>query len=176
MIGRIPKVAVVVLTVLCASSRLEAQSTRLLLGGGVGIPVGVYDDVVKLGWHGTAGVSFQPRGLPVGLQIDGTYAQFSDESPLDIKNQLIYGTADARLRFSSSPGSQPYIIGGVGVYNSKATGSDALEDSSTDFGINLGAGFDFGTAFFLEARWHNVFLDGDNLKFIPLTLGVRLGG
>ena len=181
MRGQISRFALAVFTVLCASSPLEAQSTRIFLGGGIGIPLGTYDDVVKVGWEGTAGVSFQPASLPVGIQVDGAFAQFSDETPLDIKNQLIYGTADARYQFASAAGSRflPYLIGGLGVYNSKSTGDDALEGSTTKAGLNLGAGFDFGaagTALFVEARWHNVFLEGDNLKFLPITVGVRFGG
>jgi hypothetical protein len=173
--------AAALITVLCASTQLHAQSTRIFLGGGLGIPLGTYDDVVKMGWEGTAGVSFQPRGFPLGIQVDGSYAQFSDETPLDIKSQLIYGTVDAIYRFGVSPGNrfQPYLVGGTGVYNSKAIGDDALEGSTTKPGVNLGAGFDVGTggtALFLEARWHDVFLEGDDLKFVPITLGVRFGG
>jgi hypothetical protein len=173
--------AAALLAVLCVSSPLRAQSTQIFLGGGVGIPLGTYDDVAKLGWEGTAGVSFQPPALPFGIQLDGSYAQFSDETPFDIKTQLIYGTANLKYRFQSTPGTpfRPYLIGGPGVYNSKATGSDAPEGSTTKIGINLGAGFDFGaggTAFFIEGRWHNVFLEGDNRKFLPITLGIRFGG
>jgi len=180
MNGRYWQGVVALLAMLSLASQLQAQGTRIFLGGGVGIPLGTYDDVVKMGWEGTAGVSFQPRSFPLGIQIDGSYAQFSDETPLDIKSQLIYGTANALYRFGISPGSrfQPYLVGGAGVYNSKATGDDALEGSTTKSGINLGAGFDFGgggTSLFLEGRWHNVFLEGDDLKFLPITLGIRFG-
>lgn len=162
-------------------SRLFAQGAELSLGGGVGVPLGTYDDVVKIGWQGTAGVSFVPHSLPFGIQVDGNYAQFSDQSALDIKSQLIYGTANAVYKFQSSENSRfrPYLIGGGGVYNSKATGSDAPDGSTTKFGVNLGIGFDFkagGAGLFMESRWHNVFLEGDNLKFLPITLGIRFGG
>jgi hypothetical protein len=165
---------------LLAASRLPAQGAGFSLGGGVGIPLGTYDDVVKVGWHGTAGVTLQPRGMPLGIRIDGSYAQFGDETPLDIKSQLIYGTANAVYHFSSSEATRlrPYVIGGGGVYNSRATGSDAPDGSTTKFGISLGGGFDFsagGAGLFLEGRWHNVFLAGDNLKFLPITVGIRFG-
>ncbi len=173
--------AAAMLVMLCASSQLQAQGTGVFLGGGVGIPLGIYDDLVKMGWVGTAGVSFQPGGLPVAIQVDGSYAEFEDESPFDVTSQLIYGTASARYRFTTAPGTrfQPYLIGGLGVYNNQATGDDAVEGSSTDLGINLGAGFDFragATTLFLEGRWHNVLLANDNIKVLPLTLGLRFGG
>lgn len=160
---------------------LHAQGVQLSLGGGVSIPLGTYGDFIKTGWQGTAGLALAPGRLPIGIQVDGSFAQFSDETPLDVRTQLIYGTANAVYRFRSSPTTrfQPYLIGGAGVYNLKASGDDAPEGSTTKAGVNLGAGFDLkttGVGLFLEARWHNAFLEGDNLKFLPITLGVRIGG
>jgi hypothetical protein len=53
------------------------------------------------------------------------------------------------------------------------------DESSTDFGINAGAGFDFqagNVGLFLEGRFHNIFSDPNNSNFIPITIGVRFGG
>ena len=164
-----------------SAGTLAAQGTGFSLGGGVAIPLGTYDEAVKIGWQGPAAVSFVPGGSPVGIRIDGNYSQFSDETPLDVKSQVMYGTVNAVYRFSASEGARlrPYLIGGAGVYHSRASGSDAPDGSTTKPGVNLGAGFDFatgGASLFLEGRWHNVFLEGDNLKFLPITLGVRFGG
>jgi Outer membrane protein beta-barrel domain len=166
---------------LLGAPALHAQGAEFSIGGGVGVPLGNFDDVVKIGWQGTAAVSFVPRRLPVGIQVDGSFSQFGDESPLDIKSQLIYGTANAVYRFLTSESSRfrPYLIGGGGVYNSKSTGSDALSGSTTKFGLNAGAGVDFkaGSAgLFLEGRFHDVFVPGPNLQFLPVNLGIRLGG
>lgn len=163
------------------ASALRAQGADFSIGGGIGVPLGNFDDVVKIGWQGTAAVAFVPRNLPVGIQVDGTFSQFGDESPLDIKSQLIYGTVNAVYRFVTSEGSRfhPYLIGGGGVYNSKSTGSDALGGSTTKFGVNAGAGVDFkaGRAgLFLEGRFHDVFFPGPNVQFLPINLGVRFGG
>jgi hypothetical protein len=54
-----------------------------------------------------------------------------------------------------------------------------LPGGTTDFGINAGAGFDFkaGSAgLFVEGRFHDVFTDGGSTQFIPITVGIRLGG
>ena len=166
---------------LLGAPALRAQSAQFSVGGGLGVPLGNFDDVVKIGWQGTAAVSFVPRNLPVGIQVDGSFSQFGDESPLDIKSQLIYGTANAVYAFATSKGSRlrPYLIGGGGVYNSKETGSDALGGSTTKFGLNVGAGFDFqagSAALFLEGRFHDVFVSGPNVKFFPINLGIRFGG
>ena len=169
------------LSLLLGAPALHAQGTEFSVGAGVGIPLGNFNDVVKLGWQGTAALSFVPRNSPVGIQVDGTFSQFGDESPLDIKSQLIYGTVDAVYRFQSSEGSRfrPYVIGGGGFYNFKETGDDAIGASNTEIGINAGAGFDFkaGRAgLFIEGRFHNVFIGGPNLQFFPINLGIRFGG
>jgi hypothetical protein len=166
---------------LLAISPLHGQSAEFSLGGGLGIPLGTYDDVVKMGWHGTTAISLVPEGVPFGVQLDGSYAQFSDETPFDIKNQLIYGTANAVYKFKSSEETKfrPYLIAGIGVYNFKAIGDDAFEDSATEFGVNAGAGFDVragGAGLFIEGRYQNVFTEGPNIKFLPMTVGIRFGG
>jgi hypothetical protein len=169
---------------------LRAQGAEFSLGGGIGIPLDTFDEEAKLGWHGLAGISFVPEGWPVGIQVDGSYQQFNlDDAAFPgfsgLKNRLIMGTGNIVFKFKTSEEStfRPYLIGGGGVYNSKVTGSDdpgdVLPGGETKFGINAGAGFDFkagGAGLFIEGRFHNVFTDGANLKFIPVTVGIRLGG
>jgi hypothetical protein len=160
-----------------------AQGAEFSLGGGVSIPSGSFDDFAKLGWHGLAGVSFVPQNLPVGFQVDGSFSRLSDDTPLDLQSQLIYGTGNVVYKFKVSEDTRfrPYLIGGGGVYNLDVKGDDADPDieSVTKFGINVGAGFDFkagAAGVFLEGRFHNVFTEGDNTSFIPITVGVRFGG
>jgi hypothetical protein len=170
------------LGLLLGAPAAHAQA-QFSLGGGIGLPLGDFDDVAKLGWQGTAAVSFAPTNMPVGFQLDGNYGQFSDDTPLDVKSRFIYGTGNVVYRFATAEESRfhPYLIGGGGVYNLKATGDDVLGDpgSETKFGINVGAGFDIsagGAGLFVEGRFHNVFTEGSNTQFIPINVGVRLGG
>jgi opacity protein-like surface antigen len=121
--------------------------------------------------------------MPIGIQIDGSYAQYSDDTPADLKSRFIYGTANAVYRFSTAAESRfrPYLIGGAGVYNFKPTGDAVIGDpgSETKFGLNAGAGFDIkagAAGLFVEGRFHNIFTEGSNTQFIPLNVGVRLGG
>ena len=97
------------------------------------------------------------------------------------------GTANVVFKFKTSEEStfRPYLIGGGGVYNFKTTGEDDLgglidtDNSVTKFGLNGGAGFDFkagAIGLFVEGRFHNVFTSGSNLRFIPISVGIRLGG
>jgi hypothetical protein len=178
---------------LLSAPALRAQGAEFALGGGIGVPLGDFDDASKLGWHGLAAVSFVPEGWPVGIQVDGSYQQFGREDAAappgfsDLKTRLIMGTANVVFKFKTSEEStfRPYLIGGAGVYNSKITGQDdpgdVLGGGTTDFGLNAGAGFDFkagGAGLFIEGRFHNVFTDGpgSDLRFIPITVGIRFGG
>jgi hypothetical protein len=183
-------IAALAVGMLLGAPALRAQGAEFSLGGGVGVPLGDFDDAAKLGWHGIAAVSFVPNGWPVGIQIDGSYQQFSlDDAAFPgfdgLKNRLIMGTGNIVFKFRSSEEStfRPYILGGPGIYNSKVTGADdpgdVLPGGETKFGINAGAGFDFkagGAGLFVEGRFHNVFTEGSNTQFIPITLGIRLGG
>lgn len=153
------------------------------VGGGISVPTGDFDDFAKLGWQGTALVSVAPATFPVGFQLDGTFSRFSDDSPADVKEQLFYGTGNAVYNFQTAEASRfhPYLIGGIGVYNLDLKGDDAPlnVESTTKFGINAGAGFNFSAgsaSLFIEGRFHDVFTEGSNTQFIPITLGVRFGG
>ena len=37
----------------------------------------------NLGFHGLAGVPVVPANWPVGIQVDGNYSRFSDDTPLE---------------------------------------------------------------------------------------------
>jgi hypothetical protein len=177
---------------LSAPGPLPAQGVEFALGGGIGFPLSDFDEDAKIGWHGIAELSFVPEGWPVGIQFDGSYQQFSFDDDAFIgfsglKERLIMGTGNVVFKFKTSEEStfRPYLLGGLGVYNHKVTGSDdpndVLPGGETDLGINAGAGFDFktgGAGLFIEGRFHNVFTgDGEpNLRFIPITLGIRFGG
>ena len=154
------------------------------VGGGITIPTGSTSDAFGTGWHGMALIRFKPAASPIGFQIDGMYQRLKTDDPIPEGHlQLINGTANAVFSFPVSEETRfrPYIIGGVGYYNSKVkfdVGPDGEGDSN--IGVNAGAGFDvsFGSGtFFVEGRFHNVFVsDVDDVKFIPITAGIRFGG
>jgi len=167
-----------------------AQTAKFSVGGGLSLPLGDFGDGAGTGWHGLAAVGFQPANLPIGFQVDGMYQRFSLDAVdgvevpdgFDGNFRMLQGTANAVYTFTTAEEStfHPYLIGGVGLYNFKLTGDDVPElDSETDFGINAGAGFDFqagAVGLFVEGRFHNVFTDGSDVNFIPITVGVRFGG
>lgn len=167
-----------------AAQEQSGTSTQFSLGGGVDLPMGDFDNDFNTGWHGLAAVTFTPATSPVGIQIDGNYSRIPDDTPSNFDRQMIYGTGNIVYRFQTSPEStfRPYLIGGAGAYNLKNTGSDVPDiegNSTTKFGLNGGAGFDIkagSAALFAEARFHNVFTEGSNTSFLPITAGIRFGG
>jgi hypothetical protein len=177
-----------VLLATAGAAPVVAQGAKFSVGGGGTIPLGDFADAVGTGYHGLAAVSFTPTDFPVGFQVDGMYQRFGVEDDpiggeIDANFQLIQGTANAVYRFQNSPETKirPYLIAGLGLYNSKFTGDDVPDDlgSETDFGINGGAGFDFqagSLGLFIEGRFHNVFVEDESTNFIPISLGVRFGG
>jgi opacity protein-like surface antigen len=162
----------------------QAQGNRITagVGGGLVIPLGDYSDAVKTGWDVMGAVQFKPATSPVGFQIDGAYQQnkFEDALPLFDKDRLFYATGNLVfwLPVAEETRVKPYLLAGGGIYNEKAKLADGTStNSQTKFGFNAGAGFDLdfqnNVALFLEGRFHNVLVDGPDLKFIPINLGIR---
>ncbi len=88
-------------------------------------------------------------------------------------------TANARVDGIALPVT-PYLIGGIGMYNSRFTDGVAVQETDlsaearTDFGINAGAGVLFRLGLvqaFAEGRYHHVF-DGQALRHTPVTVGI----
>ncbi len=109
---------------------------------------------------------------PVGFRVDGMY-QFGDAF------NIIHGSGNVVYNFGVSDETRfrPYLIGGAGIYNFDPDGGDGF----TDFGINAGAGFTVPvgqgtTRLFGEARFHNIFVEGDSQSILPLTIGIMFGG
>jgi len=162
------------------------------LGGALGatIPLGDFSDGADLGFHLGGLIEYKPQAIPVNLRGEITYHRNSlktgsfDQDPtfnnVDGTFSMINFVANAIIPFGDAQSSaRPYAIGGLGVYRSKASaefqGVD-LSVTSTDFGINVGGGFQFnlsGFDTFVEARFHSVFTEDKNTNFIPISFGFK---
>ena len=175
--------------VAAATTSVAQAQVGFNVGGGVSLPLGDFGDQADLGFHGLVGVTFQPENLPVGIRVDGMYHMWGGNEDtfgdLDVNARAIAGTANAVYTFQTSEMStfHPYLIGGIGLYNTALTGDDvpdAFDDSTTDFGVNAGAGFNFAAGesinLFVEGRFHTVFTEEESTNFVPITVGVRFGG
>ncbi|HEX6309794.1 MAG TPA: outer membrane beta-barrel protein [Longimicrobiales bacterium] len=155
-----------------SASDAQAQ-IALSIGGGPSFATGDAGDGLDMGYHVKVGAGFSLPMLPIGLQAEGMWNRF-DASDDDGHMQNLVGSLNAVINLPT-PGITPYIIGGVGYYNTKVETSLGDADAN-DFGINGGAGVRLGLpglGVFAEARLHNIFGEDDSFRFIPITLGVR---
>jgi opacity protein-like surface antigen len=178
-------VAVGLAVVLGAQTAHAQAGLSLGVGGGVTVPTGSFGDAVGTGWNGMVVARVKPAVSPVGFQLDGFYNRFGLEG-VDGNGRIMGATANAVFAFPSAAVARPYLLGGVGMYNSKASIDGGPEgESSTKFGLNAGAGMDFafggGARLFAEARFHAILkgaVDGATSEettayMIPLTVGLR---
>ena len=155
--------------------------------GGVNFPVSDYQDLLKTGWNAGALLNFGFANSPVGLRIDGTWNQFNLKDFDGPHFRVLDATADAVFNFGATRIAKFYLIGGAGIYNFKITSNndeDLSNSSPTKFGLNGGAGIKFNVGSlspFVEARYHYVFLNGNNFdnngnnpkfQMIPISVGL----
>ena len=145
---------------------------RFGVSGGPAVPVSDLADVAGLGYDVAVALHFGGTHVPFGARVEGGLNGFSlDDADDDVR--ILNLTVNAVANFGQRPTS-PYLIGGLGLYNSKA----ANLDSKNAIGINLGGGFRFPIhqlSTFLEARYHLMLgkrSDFANFQFIPITFGV----
>ena len=154
------------------------------LGAGVVVPSGSMADLNSTGYTGQASLRMQPAASPLGFQVDGFYTRLGLQNDVEGHSQMIGGTANAVYAFSGASAARPYLIGGLGVYNTKLTLDGFGSGSDTKFGANAGAGFDFklgAASLYAEGRFHTIFkaaVDAETLQettayMIPITVGLR---
>jgi opacity protein-like surface antigen len=155
-----------------------APGFHIGLSGGVDIPVENQDDIYDLGWNGTLMLNVNFGTSPFGIRLDGSYGQMDVKDELDpffvdAKTRIIDGTFDFVIGPHIGAWFQPYILGGVGVYDLRFSGQDVLNqidfaESETRFGWNAGTGFAFRVSdssdihLILEGRYHSIDLDRDH--------------
>lgn len=163
---------IAVAVLMLAAGRLGAQ-TRIMVGGGLLMPLGNYKTADKMGFIGQAGVGF-PVG-PVGIRIEGDYGQTSHQDTVSGNTKIIGGMASVVYHFKSPSTIKPYVLGGLGMYNVKIDFS-GVSGSSTKLAFGGGAGLELkmtGASLYLEAKYVNITTSGSSLSFIPITVGVR---
>jgi hypothetical protein len=165
--------AAVTVAVIVSASVAEAQiPIRFGIAGGASVPVGNAGDNLETGFHGQVMLGFGVIALPVRLRADLTYHNFTGKQVFfsGADERVISGALNANISMGGI-GVNPYVSGGLGVYNTKVEN----RDGQTDFGINGGFGLEIGLtgmSAFIEARYVNVFTEGESTAFIPITFGI----
>jgi opacity protein-like surface antigen len=167
------------LTVVAAALAFSATAAQAQVGfsiaGGPSFATGDFGDGLDMGYHAKVTASLSIPLLPIGVEADGMFTRFNVSDVDDAHVQVLNGSLNAVLNLPT-PGITPYVVGGVGYYNTKIdiAGEDA---DANDLGINIGAGVRMGLVglggVFAEARLHNVFTEGESYRFVPVSLGIR---
>ncbi len=162
----------VLLAAFCfTATALHAQKPSLNISAGASMPTGDFADAAEMGYNAAIGIGFKPPLAPLGLRVEGMFNSFGSKAVSDESLRVMGLSGNAT--YSLVP--QVYLIGGVGMYNSKASGTGS--EASNDFGFNVGAGVNipltgFGT--YVEARLHRVSGENDSsFQFIPITFGIK---
>ena len=164
--------AVLAAAMLVVASSVQAQ-TSLIFAAGATMPIGSTGDGVDAGYHATIGVGIKPPLAPIGGRLEGMFNENAFKGASDAKMRMMAVIANGT--FAAAP--QAYIIGGLGMYNSKCAGScGLLTASNTDFGFNIGGGLNIpltGLGVFVEARLHIINTETESTKLLPITVGIK---
>ena len=166
---------------LAAPAALSAQASTdrsLTLGvsGGLSLPTGDFTEGLESGYNLTGHVYLKPATFPsLRFRGDVSFDKWNAEANNAGSFRSLGIVANAMYEFPTSGTSiaRPYLLGGLGAFNAKASEAD---DSDTNIGVQLGGGLNFqlsGFTTFAEAKFVNVFTDGSSLRYIPITFGVR---
>jgi hypothetical protein len=169
---RLSAVAVLLVGSLIAAPAARAQMS-FSVAAGAALPMGDNGDGLKMGYNATLGLGIKPPLAPLGLRIEGMFNSFEIEDVSDGSQRTMALIANGTFSTIAMP---VYLIGGLGMYNSKVTIGSLSSDASNDIGLNVGVGFNipltgFGT--FIEARYHHIMVDGGSFGMLPITVGIK---
>jgi hypothetical protein len=151
-----------------ASAQMDAPS-RFGVSAGVGMPMGDFGDVAKMGFHvgGHWQTDLGDSGLKFRANLDyGRYGFSDDLAALagDESWTMLGGVANIIY-----PVSSIYLIGGLGYYSLSSSASGSSSDSNLAY--NIGAGMGKGK-WFAEVRYLSIQAD-PSLTTIPIVVGLR---
>lgn len=141
---------------------------------GASIPVSDLSDAVNTGFNATGILGLHTPSLPMDFRIDLAYNEFGfKQASGNYHNLSVTGNAVFTFQTANPSSIRPYLIGGVGLYNSSTSASGS--SSSNDFGFNVGGGITIplsGFNAFVEARYNRIATSDVSTQFIPITVGV----
>lgn len=174
--GLVAATLLVAVTATVSQAQMKSAS-RIGISAGIAAPMGDFGDVADLGFV-VGGQWSTGLGEKLMLRINVDVSRYGINPDLADGNfLLIGGMANIVFPVPTESGFKPYLLGGVGMTNSKAnvTGGGG-GDSSTDLAFNGGAGFNFmmgSHTWFTEVKFVSVQTDGTSLTYVPVTLGIK---
>jgi len=169
---------------------------RVQIAGGRTITQGSAAQYLDNGMNVGLGITWQPAAeYPLALRVDGMYQSFSarqlllTQAAANLRTSIDEGTVkmwgadiDAELDLRVSSSARVYFLVGGGWYDEQNTfeyqGTPVRRNTTgTHFAKNAGAGVEFANGgsvfFFIDVRYMRFAMNGQNLDFIPIRLGLR---
>jgi hypothetical protein len=177
-------IAILALTATTTFTPLEAQEKKVFINfaAGITLPQGDLADRVSTGWHGLATVNLSSPTQVYGLRFDVAHNRFGYDDQLTTalgkgRESTTSATINLtyRLPLNNAPIS-PYLITGLGAYVTECSQGPAC-DAQAHYGWNIGLGtklYVLGVQSFLEARFHRTGHRGQDVHYLPITLGITL--
>lgn len=163
----------------------HAQNSYAMgISAGPTIPTGKFSDAHSKGKNVTGFLAIGTEDLPIGFRLDGMYNDFKGRTVTPAGGGAAVETPDLRLLalvangvFTASGSvAKPYLVAGMGFYNSKTNAPDAKSRNDLGFSIGLGSTFSLGPlASTLELRFHSISREPENggsIHYIPITVGI----
>jgi len=157
-------------------------------GAGMSVPTGDLSNGASNGFHFQGASSYRRHGWPIDVRAELGYYHFGEKDYTVVgarpnqtvnytgKSSSIAGVVDASYALNTIGRMRPYLLGGPGIYNTRAevtrAGAAPTTSSETKVGLNAGGGMNFslmGRQAFMEARYHHA----DQAAWIPITFGLR---
>lgn len=152
----------------------HAQSTSLVVSGGMSMPTGTMGDATQSGYNAAVGLNVGMPLVPLGARFEAGLNGFNFKNNVSGNFRVMSGTANAIFSLGA-----PYVIGGIGYYSARQTTTIAgvsSEVTHNNMGLNAGVGMKFPLGMlspFVEARYHKMLGDENkDVHFVPITFGV----
>jgi hypothetical protein len=162
-----------VVTVSAASQAQMMEQHRFGVSAGVALPMGDFGDAAGLGLQ-IGGQLALPMGERVSLRFNVDYGRYSGEGGIDHVS-LLGGVANVVLPLNSASALKPYVLGGLGFYQTTVDVGGGSVDNS-DLAFNIGIGYDFtmgSRSMFTELKYLSIQGDGGSTNTLPIVIGLR---
>lgn len=173
-----------------STARAHAQLS-VGVAGGATFPLGTISNTYETGYNILADLTVGEKTNPLNIRFDGMFNDLGAKSGLSIPSQQMWTlNANAVFNIGADTGKAviPYIMGGIGYYNTSYNVSAVNTPSGetltstgnihqNSLGLNAGLGLHVGkgkVSGFIEARYHYVFVGSRAFQFLPLTAGISL--
>jgi hypothetical protein len=132
---------------------LDFAAKQFYAQGVVALPMGSFGDIANLGYGAGVGMMV-PHDEMVSFGVEASYLMYSveDVPGADVSFSMIPVLVLAKYSLTESP---IYLLGGLGLAFSSMSVGD-VDESSSDFALALGAGYNAMPNLSLEARMNIV--------------------